>query len=123
VALLGVGAYERAPARSFAPRRGRHPGKKVLVVVDRGPAVTLMVSSFDGQPVTLLYDESVWRDDNLYDLSEGERAVTFEPCADRQVSQFNGAFLVPGPRCVALEVWVSDSRTARALQVPFGKAC
>lgn len=121
VALVGVAAYRNAPAKSFAPRNGRFPSLKVLVVVERGSPTSLMVSAFDQQPVRLLYDESVWRDDNRYRLSEGDHAVTFEPCEDRRSTQFNGAFLMRGPRCVGLEVWVEGERQARALQVPFGR--
>jgi hypothetical protein len=121
IALVGVAAYRNAPAKSFDPRNGRYPSLKVLVVVERGVPITLMVSSFDRQPVRLLYDESVWRDDNRYRLSDGDHSVTFEPCEDRRISQFNGSFLMRGPRCVGLEVWVEDERQALALQVPFGR--
>jgi hypothetical protein len=121
IALLGVAAHRNARPRSFAPQGGRYPSWKVLVVVERGPSVTLMVSAFHDQPVRLLYDESVWRNANRYRLSEGDTAVTFEPCDDRRVSQFNGSFLVPRPRCVLLEVWLEGERQARALEVPFGR--
>jgi hypothetical protein len=121
LALLGVAQYRRVPIRSFAPRAGRYPSWKVLVVVERGRPVTLTVSLFDRQPVRLLYDEAVWRNDNRYRLSEGHLAVTFEPCEDRLFSQFNGSFLMRGPRCVQLEVWLEGERQARPLQVPFGR--
>jgi hypothetical protein len=121
IALVGVAAYRKASTRSFAPRGGRYPSLKVLVVVERGAPVTMMVASFKRQPVRLLYDESVWRNDNRYRLSEGERAVTFEPCEDRRISQFNGSFLMRGPRCVGLEVWLEGDPLARALRVPFGR--
>jgi hypothetical protein len=121
IALLGVAAHRKARPQSFAPRAGRYPSWKVLVVVERGRSVTLMVSAFDNQPVRLLYDESVWRNDNRYPLSDGDSAVTFEPCDDRRVSQFNGSFLMSRPGCARLEVWLEGERQARALQVPFGR--
>jgi hypothetical protein len=67
-------------------------------------------------------------------VSEGDSAVTFEPCkpgrspiggkaADRP-TQFNGAFIVDGPGCVLVQVRVpGDPPVQRSVPIGAGQVC
>jgi len=125
IAFLGLGA----PAADLAPVEGKYRGLKVLAVVDQGMEVTVSISPPDVGHVALLYDQSAFRDDGLYALSDGDRAVTFQACAEGESpfkrfgvadgpTQFNGGFIVDGPRCVTLEV--ASSGSLKQISISFG---
>ncbi len=73
---------------------------------------------------SLLYDPSQF-DENSYRVANGERKVTFHACRWQQsggfMPGFNGGFIVAGPRCVSLNVFVNGKPRAR-LSLPLGVA-
>lgn len=119
VAFVGLRAYEDIGARALRPRHGRLRSQKVLVVVDGSRPATLRLGRGAVAKVSLLYDEESFRDLNRYRVKEGHDAVRFEPCASEPGTQFNGGFIVAGPRCVPLSVRIGDA-SPRRLAVPFG---
>lgn len=89
-------------------------------------AVTLTVPAAERRHLALLYDPAAWKADNRYRLADGDTAVTFRSCPPEQTppgtdgTQFNGGFLVAGPRCATLEVSTPAWRTPRQVTVSFG---
>jgi hypothetical protein len=114
------------PAVDFRPRGGRYQGLKVLVVVEVGATVTLVVPPAERRHLALLYDPAAWREDNHYRIADGDPAVTFRSCPPGQTplgasgTQFNGGFLVDGPRCATLEVATPAWKAPRRVTVSFG---
>jgi hypothetical protein len=121
VVFVGIEGYERLGDRWFRVREGRAPAIKVLLVVRGKDPVTISIAG--DVPASLAYDPAMWRSSNVVPLSAGDAAVTFEPCGGGpQRTQFNGAFLVSGPRCVPVEVAIPSGETLRA-ELPFGTSC
>jgi hypothetical protein len=127
--LSFVGArsgYRHAPERLFEPRRGRYRPLKVLAVVDNGTDVTVGVPLRERKHVSLVYDPDLFN--RRLQVSEADYNVTFDACRDdenpfeKRTAQFNGAFLVAGPRCVELEVKVGTG-PIRRIAIPFGHPC
>lgn len=125
IAFIGLPSLAAAPERRFEPRKGRDRSEKVLAVVRTGPPVTVRVSPFEH--VGLLYDPSKF---NAHSVADGDPAVTFVSCepgespyadfgASGRATQFNGAFVMDGPGCVALDVAVG-SEAAERTWVSFG---
>ena len=119
VGFAGLPSYETAPDRFFRARGERFPTLKSLLIVERGPAVTIRVLQPDRS--RLLYDPEGWTSQRTYRLEQGEPAMVFEPCDDLRSTQFNGAWLVTGRMCVTVEVAVQGREPQRA-EVPLGLA-
>jgi hypothetical protein len=112
------------PRSNFSPRNGRYPALKQLVMLKEGAEVTISIRPSDRTRAALLYDPSDWNYSGFYQISEGEPAVTFQACpgkskAWQDATQFNGGFVVAGPRCVGLEVKFPSSET-KEIVVSFG---
>jgi len=127
IAFVQAKAFARWSRSSFAPVRGttdRYHAQKVLVVVDSGATVTVTVPAAELRSFSLLYDPSQF-DENSYRVANGERKVTFHACRWQQsggfMPGFNGGFIVAGPRCVSLNVFVNGKPRAR-LSLPLGVA-
>jgi hypothetical protein len=66
------------------------------------------------------------KEDKRYRIADGDTAVTFQSCPPAQTplgadgTQFNGGFLVAGPRCATLEVSTPQWRAPRRVTVSFG---
>jgi hypothetical protein len=127
--LSFVGAltgYRHAPAKNFAPKRGRYRPKKVLAVVDNGPDVTVGVPLWERRHVGLVYDPELFN--RRLPIPEADYNVNFDACRDdenpfeRKTAQFNGAFVVAGPRCAVLKVSVGTGAIER-IAIPFGHGC
>jgi hypothetical protein len=126
IAFVGLGALDAAPAGDFGSVDGKYRSIKALAVVDIGVEVTVSVSPVDRPHGGLIYDPSAFRDDGLYSLGEGESAVTFQSCSEGQnplgfdgPTQFNGGFIVDGPRCLTLDV-APDGEPTLQLVVSVG---
>ena len=100
---------------------------KILLLVDRGPAVTIGVAPSDRRSVALSYIAARF---NTQRVTGGDAAVTFSPCrgdegvpgADSGRTQFNGSFVVARPVCAHLELRVAGAEPRR-FALPFGRAC
>jgi hypothetical protein len=122
-----VGAKARWSRSSLAPVRGttdHYDAQKVLVIVDSGATVTVTVPAAERRSFALLYDPSQFNK-NFYRVSDGESRVTFHACHWQQsggfMPGFNGGFVVAGPRCVSLNVFVKGKPRSR-LALPLGVA-
>lgn len=117
-----VRGYRNDPRRHFAAHHTSHgpryPGQKVLLVVDRGATVTVIIPSSERTRVSLLYTATSG-EQPTYRVNQGTKSMRFEACPD-QPTQFNGGFVVAGPRCVAVDV--RDEKRARTVRgwIPFG---
>jgi len=121
LALLYPGGYADAPRSSFV-RRGRgYYSQKVLAVVRRGAAVTVSIAGTQPRTASLLYDPARF-EQTRYEVSDGGRSVTFRACATGAggFTQFNGGFVVAGPRCVPLKVSVGNSARPTYTVLSFG---
>jgi hypothetical protein len=125
--LLYPGGYAESPRRLFSGNAHGYPSQKVLVVVAHGAVVSVAIAPTAFRVASLLYDPSRFKDTNRYEVSEGERAVTFEACASgaSRFTQFNGAFIVAGARCVPLQILTEDGdpRIHRVLSFGRGECC
>jgi hypothetical protein len=114
------------PAADFRRRGGSYQGLKVLAVVEAGATVTLTVPARERRHLSLLYNPAAWKETNRYRIADGDTAVTFQSCPPEQTpfgadgTQFNGGFLVDGPRCATLEVSTPEWRTPRRVTVSIG---
>jgi hypothetical protein len=126
LAFVALRYAAKQPAVDFRRRGGRYQGLKALAVVKAGATVTLTVPAAERRHLSLLYDPGAWTESNQYRLADGDPAVTFQSCPPAQTppgadgTQFNGGFLVAGPRCATLEVSTPQWRTPRRVTVSFG---
>jgi hypothetical protein len=91
---------------------------KILALVRSGSVVTLEVPE-DQRDVSLLYDPERWGR-RSFRVADGDRAVTFHGCkSSDDPTQFNGGFVVAGPRCATLNV-IPSGRKPIPLVVSFG---
>ena len=101
---------------------------KILLLVDRGPAVTITVASGDRRAVALSYMPSRF---NTHRVTGGDAAVTFSPClGDEGVpgagtgrTQFNGSFVLARPVCAHFELQVAGAGEPQPFSLPFGRPC
>jgi hypothetical protein len=147
--LRGPGGRQWPPAeRRFvegAIRSGRplHPGLKTLALVDAGAVATVAIARRDRPHASLLYGEYPRRHSFMFDIKDGASVVSFRACPGflpareaRRVcgwkpytaclgkhTQFNGGFVVDGPRCVGIEVWPAGARRPLRRRVGFGVSC
>ncbi len=128
IAFVGLPGAATAPRRDFVPNRDGFKSWKALAVVDVGTVVTISISPQDQGRVSLLYDTATF---NSRQMTDGETAVTFRACAEGESPferfgvadgpiQFNGAFIVDGPQCAALEVR-GGTGPAKRVDVAFGR--
>jgi len=97
---------------------------KLLLLLDNATTATLVVPAAERPYVSLTYGR-VGLLEIARRVADGHVAVTFEACAPSSVpqTQFNGGFVVAGPRCARLEVHVAGSPEPLELRVPFGRPC
>jgi hypothetical protein len=125
--------YAEQPASLFAPLPGNdgyYAGQKLLVLVRRGAVATVVVPESERRYATLLYKPADWNDRNAYRIEDGESAVTLKACEKGEtapvggplnaMTQFNGAFVVAGVRCVPLEVLVRGQEGTSPVTLSFG---
>jgi hypothetical protein len=89
----------------------------VLVIVDRGATVQVDVPQIERRDVSLLYATAQPPGPD-YRVRDGDSRVVFHACPDR-ATQFNGGFVVAGPRCVGIDVRTDGGRRSRE-SIPFG---
>jgi hypothetical protein len=126
LALVVLQDAATQPASDFRRRDSSYQGLKALAVVEAGAIVTVTVPAAERRHLALLYDPATWREDNRYRIADGDTAVTFRSCPPAQTppgaggTQFNGGFLVAGPRCATLEVSTPAWKAPRRVTVSFG---
>ncbi len=119
--LIGLAGYAHASAGSFRGPGGWLNGLKVLAVVRSG--VTLSIAAADRAHASLIYDPNRFPNGRVRQVTRGDYRVVFRPChppPDRFGTQFNGGFLVDGPRCVALDVAWKHGAIHRRILASFG---
>jgi hypothetical protein len=103
------------------------PIKFVLVLVlENSEVATVRVGTADRSHVALLYARRGGLGEFGYTpVVDGPPAVRFEAGGPSEVrhTQFNGGFVVDGPRCAQLEVDGHGRPEPYPLRVPFGRAC
>jgi hypothetical protein len=119
--LYGVAQYRNESARELAPLAGtngqRYSGNKQLIIITSTTPVTLAVAAKDRRVVSLMYNEAPF--DHGYALSDGTLAVTFEGCGAR-VTEWSGAFVVAGRRCVSLDVRDQHGAVVARRRISYG---
>jgi hypothetical protein len=117
LAFLYPGFYADAPKSWFGRHHGAYRSQKVLAVIRQGSVVRVSVAPSAEGTASLLYDPKGFWAPRGFEVSDGDRAVTFEACPRGQAAlgppntatQFNGGFIVAGPRCVPLDARVGNA--------------
>jgi hypothetical protein len=94
------------------------PFKLLVVVHDQEPATIRLEPGTNS--VRLMYNPASF---NANRLSEGNEAITFQPCGGGpQHTQFNGGMLLGTPACVTVIVEMAEERIGTA-SIPLGAPC
>jgi hypothetical protein len=118
-------SYNRRTPDEFRGRNAKYFPSKVLVVVENGAVATVTIPASARRYASLLYDEESFGMGGRVRVDAGDHRVTFEACRKGESpfavreTQFNGAFIVAGPRCVPLRIRIDGARTRR-LAFSFG---
>ena len=133
--VAGPLAFVRARSLSTSPYSfrsvggGRYRGIKLLAAVRTGWVVRLVVPPADRGAVALRYDSADFN--RAVAPAEGAHEVTFTACPpgrpflgpeNQRWTQFNGAIVVAGRRCVTLAVYAAKQGhplARRALRAPL----
>jgi hypothetical protein len=121
-----VGATAGNAPRPIRGRPGYFEPIKFVLVLENAEVATLRVATGHRSHVALLYARRGGLGDYGYTrVVDGLAAVRFEACGPSEVrhTQFNGGFVVDGPRCAELEVHVRGRPAPLQLRVPFGRPC
>jgi hypothetical protein len=121
-----VGATAGNAPKPIRGRPGYFEPIKFVLVLENAEVATLRVANADRRHVALLYARRGGLGEWGYTrVVDGLPAVRFEACGPSEVrhTQFNGGFVVDGPRCAQLEVHVRGRAEPYPLHVPFGRAC
>jgi hypothetical protein len=121
-------------ARAQLPirRRGsRIRPTKILVVVDPGRTVTVTVPASEAGLLRLFYRQpSPSSPDGFYELSSGDRTMTFKGCApavhstvNTTPTQFPGYFLVKQAGCYGVDVTEPGSTSTLHAHLSLGRPC
>jgi hypothetical protein len=117
--------YERRSPDEFRGRNARYFPTKVLVVVENGAVVTVTIPRSARPHASLQYEPSLSSGGRTR-VDAGDHRVTFEACREGESpyaareTQFNGAFIVAGPRCVPLHIRINDEAPTRRVVFSFG---
>jgi hypothetical protein len=118
-ASLSVGPLALFPVRSSIDAKplggGRYAASKLFVVLAPGAAATISIPARERRHIALLFDPDAaafW--DEAGKLTDGETAVTFKACPDRQ-SLFNGGVIATGPRCARLDILRPGSKPSHLI--------
>ena len=121
-------SYKRRTPDEFRGRNARYFPSKVLVVVENGAVASVTIPASAHRHASLLYDEGSFGTGGRVRVDAGDHRVTFKACRKGESpfavreTQFNGAFIVAGPRCVPLRISIDGARTRR-VAFSFGADC
>jgi hypothetical protein len=123
LALYRLADLARYPAEYIAPVQpgsGRFPGFESAATVRPRHSVTLAIAPEDRAHVAFLYDPRSWRRaDTGYTVADGTPAVTLRGCT-APYTQYQGGFVLDGPRQVALEAWIDGAAEPQRRMIQFG---
>ena len=123
LALYAIGDFARYPSRYIAHVPGdarRFPGFEGAATVRQGGDVTLAFSPADRAHAGFLYDHRAYRHaESGYTVADGTSAVRLRGCT-APYTQYQGGFVLDGPRCATLELWIDGARTPEGRVVAFG---
>ena len=82
--------------------------REVVTQLDAGtqPVWVVLPGERPGEGAGLLYDRAVFRDVGRYLLTETSQAVRLERCSSDSHTQYVGAIVVDGPRCI--DIWIYE---------------
>jgi hypothetical protein len=121
-----VGATAGNPPKPERGRPGYFEPIKFVLVLENAQVATIQVPAAERAHVALLYaTRGGLGRYGFTRVVDGLPAVRFEACAPSEVryTQFNGGFVVDGPRCAELEVHVRGRAQPYPLRIPFGRPC
>jgi hypothetical protein len=124
--LVGLRGYGPSAFRPVPGKAGHYRPVKVVLTLDNGVAATLSVPTQTRGLVGIHYDSDspFWNARSLR-VRNARYAMTFEGCPSSGAphTQFNGSFVVAGPRCAQLEIAVRGRPEPISVAIPFGAAC
>jgi hypothetical protein len=98
----------------------RYPGFAAAATVRIGGDVTLAVAPRDRAHVGFLFDHRAFRHAvHGYRVADGTAAVRLCGCTAPD-TQYQGGFVLDGPRCVTLEAWIDGAPRPLPRVVSFG---
>jgi hypothetical protein len=112
----------RARTRSALRRASdrRYPAFEAAATVAPGHSVTIAVAPQDRAHVGFLFDNRAWSHaGHGYAVADGDAAVTLRGCTF-PYTQYQGGFVLDGPRCVTLEAWVDGGTAPERRVLSFG---
>lgn len=113
-----VRARLRAALRRASDRR--FPGFETAATVALGHSVTIAVAPGDRAHVGFLFDHRAFRHAvHGYRVADGTAAVRLRGCT-APFTQYQGGFVLDGPRCTTLEAWIDGAREPQRRVVSFG---
>jgi hypothetical protein len=123
LALYRAGDYASYPGIYIAPvlpGSDRYPPLESAATVAAGHTVTLAVAPEDRAHAGFLFDPASWANSvRGYRVADGTAAVTLRGCT-RPYAQYQGGFVLDGPRRVTLEAWIDGAATPERRVVVFG---
>jgi hypothetical protein len=123
LAIYQARGFARYPARFIAPTRPggrRFPAFEAAAAIGQGHVVTIAVAPEDRPHLAFLFDPRAWAHaDEGYRVADGTPAVTFRGCT-APFTQYQGGFVVDGPRCATLEAWIDRATAPVRRVVSFG---
>jgi hypothetical protein len=124
--LVGVRGYGPQEFAAVPGRPSFYRTVKVLLLIDKAVTATIAVPPESRGLVGIQYDSRspFWNAQSMR-VRNGRYAMTFEGCSGSEIphTQFNGGFVVAGPRCARLEVAVKGRTASSLVAIPFGAAC
>jgi hypothetical protein len=123
LALYRAGDYARYPSIYIAPVRPggeRYPGFESAATVAPDHTVTLAVAAEDRAHAGFLFDPAAWANAGRgYRVADGIPAITLRGCT-APYTQYQGGFVIDGPRRITLEAWVDGAAEPERRVVVFG---
>jgi hypothetical protein len=111
------------------PRPGqvRFGAIESIAVIRAGASVTVAIPPSERRYVALIYDQSKFRNDGAYRISDLNTVVRFDACKDPQfnhgISQYDGGIVIAGRRCFTLDFYISGQKGAVRRSVPSTARC
>jgi hypothetical protein len=118
-------------ASKYRPHQGLARFVKLLLLVKHGAPTTLTIPAKQRSRLALYYGNyvaprSTWHGVSWYRLSDGQSALTFQPCPQTQTgrtwTQFAGGLIIKGAQCATINISRGSSRQLHP-RLPLGKHC